>query len=595
MSDGAQRWTLASVALRLLKVDATLKGLLVNSAYGAVQQAFVESVHKQFSVTPVPSSVSMERLTGALDIGLTLAAGKPVYQKGLLDSCEGALLVLGAERLDTLTMVTLSAHSEKSGTSSSVMVLMDESTPEENSLADTAIVDRLALMIELPSLSMDTLQKLIASENDTNQTNDGDMSLKKNTSTASAPRDVNLSDALLQELALLADRLGVDSARTLLFATRVAKAHAFIHSREDVNVEDAAIAAQLVLAPRATSTEAFDEQNDSEDDLDDNIEQQPEQAEQQQDQPPPPEPDSIEDPDDAERDESLEDMAEQLLDAARATLPQHLIASLVRGQKNTGKAGRDKGASGKGRHGRPSGVRRPRGSLAGQRLNILETLKTAAPKQRLREGTGNYQGSDRQRLQVRVEDFRVTRFKQPVRTTTVFVVDASGSAALHRLAEAKGAVELLLAECYVRRDRVALISFRGTQATLDLPPTRSLVRAKRELAGLPGGGGTPLAMGLELAAQLAQQLKQAGETPVLVIMTDGKANITRTGEAVRSQAMEESHQVARQIAASKVKTLYIDTAVRPRPPSRELARSLNASYLPLPSASSSTLPELIRG
>lgn len=595
MSDGAQRWTLASVALRLLKVDATLKGLLVSSAYGPVQQAFVDLVHKQFSVTPVPSSVSMERLTGALDIGLTLAAGKPVYQKGLLDSCEGAILVLGAERLDTITTATLSAHSEKSGTSSSVMVLMDESTPEENSLADTAIADRLALMIELPSLSMDTLQKLIASEDDTNKTNDSDESLKKKPSPASSPRDVKLSDALLQELALLADRLGVDSARTLLFATRVAKAHAFIHAREDVNVEDAAIAAQLALAPRATGTEAFEEQNDSQDDLDDDIEQQPEQAEQQQDQPPPSEPDTVEDPDDAERDESPEDMAEQLLDAARATLPQHLIASLVRGQKNTGKAGRDKGASGKGRHGRPSGVRRPRGSLAGQRLNILETLKTAAPKQRLREVTENYQGMDRQRLQVRVEDFRVTRFKQPVRTTTVFVVDASGSAALHRLAEAKGAVELLLAECYVRRDRVALISFRGTQATLDLPPTRSLVRAKRELAGLPGGGGTPLAMGLELAAQLAQQLKQAGETPVLVIMTDGKANITRAGEAVRSQAMEESHQVARQIAASKVRTLYIDTAVRARPPSRELARSLNASYLPLPSASSSTLPELIRG
>jgi magnesium chelatase subunit D len=91
------------------------------------------------------------------------------------------------------------------------------------------------------------------------------------------------------------------------------------------------------------------------------------------------------------------------------------------------------------------------------------------------------------------DDFRVTRYKQRSETTTIFVVDASGSAALHRLAEAKGAVELLLADCYVRRDRVAMIAFRGPGAELLLPPTRSLVRAKRSLAGLPGGGGTPLA------------------------------------------------------------------------------------------------------
>ena len=121
-------------------------------------------------------------------------------------------------------------------------------------------------------------------------------------------------------------------------------------------------------------------------------------------------------------------------------------------------------------------------------------------------------------------------------TTTIFVVDASGSAALHRLAEAKGAVELLLAECYVRRDQVALIAFRGRGAELLLPPTRSLVRAKRSLAALPGGGGTPLAAGIDAAVELAELALRRGETPIVVVLTDGRANVARDGTGGRARA-----------------------------------------------------------
>jgi magnesium chelatase subunit D len=97
------------------------------------------------------------------------------------------------------------------------------------------------------------------------------------------------------------------------------------------------------------------------------------------------------------------------------------------------------------------------------------------------------------RIDVRKDDFRIFRLKRRTQTTIIFLVDASGSAAMHRLSEVKGAVELLLADCYVRRDRVALIAFRRKSAELLLPPTRSLVRAKRSLAALAAGGGTPLA------------------------------------------------------------------------------------------------------
>ncbi|MFN5457531.1 VWA domain-containing protein, partial [Bradyrhizobium sp.] len=112
-------------------------------------------------------------------------------------------------------------------------------------------------------------------------------------------------------------------------------------------------------------------------------------------------------------------------------------------------------------------------------------------------------------------------FKQRSGTTTIFVVDASGSSALQRLAEVKGAVELLLAECYIRRDEVALIAFRGKGAELLLPPTRSLTRAKRSLAALPGGGGTPLSAAIFAATELALAVKAKGQAPTIVLMTDG--------------------------------------------------------------------------
>ena len=194
------------------------------------------------------------------------------------------------------------------------------------------------------------------------------------------------------------------------------------------------------------------------------------------------------------------------------------------------------------------------------------------------------------RVQVRREDFHITRYQQRSATTTVFVVDASGSSALNRLAEAKGAVELLLADCYVRRDQVAVLSFRGRSAELLLPPTRSLVRAKRSLAGLPGGGGTPLASGIDAAAALGQSIARRGETPIVVLLTDGRGNVSRDGSPGRAKAAEDVELAACQYRMAGLSTLLIDTSPQPQAAAQELARTLGAAYLPLPYAGSAALP-----
>jgi magnesium chelatase subunit D len=229
---------------------------------------------------------------------------------------------------------------------------------------------------------------------------------------------------------------------------------------------------------------------------------------------------------------------------------------------------------------------------SGARLSPVATLRAAAPWQPLRRA--ERADSPAEGLIIQRDDFRVVRFRERSESTTVFVVDASGSAALNRLAEAKGAVELLLADCYIRRDQVALIAFRGDSAEVLLPPTRSLVRAKRNLAALPGGGGTPLASAIEAAAVLADSLRRRGGTPHVVFLTDGRGNIARDGGRGREAAREDLPAAAALFRECGARCMVIDTSPRPTDSAEELARQLHANYLPLPHADASQLRDAVR-
>jgi magnesium chelatase subunit D len=189
----------------------------------------------------------------------------------------------------------------------------------------------------------------------------------------------------------------------------------------------------------------------------------------------------------------------------------------------------------------------------------------------------------------------VVRRRQRRSTTALFVLDASGSAALHRMAEAKGAVELLLADCYARRDRVAVLAFRGREAQVLLPPTRSLVRAKRCLAALPGGGGTPLAAGIDSARGLADVVQRGGGTPLIVLLTDGRANIARDGSAGRTRALDDALAAARALAQLGCATLLIDTAPQPSEPARAVAAAMAGRYVALPHADARAMAGVVSG
>jgi magnesium chelatase subunit D len=227
----------------------------------------------------------------------------------------------------------------------------------------------------------------------------------------------------------------------------------------------------------------------------------------------------------------------------------------------------------------------------GARLALIETLRAAAPWQRWRRQAAH---GGEGRVLITRDDLHVQRRIQRRATTTIFAIDASGSQALHRLAEAKGAVELLLADCYARRDQVAVIGFRGRGAELLLPPTRSLVRAKRQLAGLPGGGGTPLAAGIDAAHALATRVQRGGATPLVVLLTDGRANLGRDGSPGREAALRDALASARALRGSGIRTLLIDTSPQPGPAAAQLAEALAAPCIALPHAQADTVSRVVR-
>ena len=371
--------------------------------------------------------------------------------------------------------------------------------------------------------------------------------------------------AIVQALCGTAAALGLESLRPPWQAWRAACAAAAIAGRETVWQADAELAARLVLAPRARALpqpQASTSEPEPSREPSEPAETPPQPSPQEQ-----------------------QAMQDQVTEATQAAIPAGLLASLAGAPlPGKGAAGRRGAAKRPAQSGRPLASRQ--GSLrAGSRLDLLGTMRAAIPWQRLRlmerEQTGL--APSQARLLLRRDDFHIKRYRRPDETTTIFVVDASGSQALNRLSEAKGAVELLLADCYVRRDRVALIAFRGQGADTLLMPTRSLVRARRSLSGLPGGGGTPLAAGIEAAWLMARRVQaREGGRALLVFLTDARANISRDGSPGRGPAMQDSLSAAQRLRIEGFASVLIDTSPRPQPAAMVLAQAMAARYVPLP-------------
>jgi len=572
MSEGAlARWQDAALAAALLAIDPNgLGGAVLRCAPGPARDAWLTMLRGLLPPDApwrrVPVQIADDRLLGGLDLAATLRVGRPVVARGLLCEADGGVAVLAmAERLPAAAAARIATvldvgevSVQRDGIAARhptrfAVVALDEGI-DVDECPPAALRDRLAFLLDLDGMRVDQ-QGVKPSVQDVTR--------------ARALRDaVETPAPLTRSLCAACMALGIESMRAPLLAGRAARAAAALAGRTTVIEDDVVLAARLVLAPRTTALPAAP----------------PEEAPEQTESAEKRDREGAEDDALARHDGQIEDV---VLAAAQAAIPAGLLLQLqasgpARGRGPGGRAGNVQRST---LRGRPIGSARgePR---TGARLSVIDTLRAAAPWQALRRRDTPHM---RAKVAIRREDFRIRRFQQRTVTTTIFAVDASGSSALHRLAEAKGAVELLLAQCYVRRDNVALIAFRGAGAELVLPPTRSLVRARRSLAGLPGGGGTPLATGLECARALADSVRRRGDTPVIVLLTDGRANVARDGTHGRERAESDAIAAARRLHEAGFTSILVDTSPRAQAQAERLALEMGARYLPLPHADAARL------
>lgn len=529
-------WDHSQIALALLAhAPKGLGGIVIRGRAGPARNAFVAEAHRLIpNMSKIHPSMTNDALDGSIDLTATLDAGRIVQHAGLLArKCHFVLAM--AERTPPYLAARLSMALDADTVRG--LIALDEGIDDET--IPTSLSDRMAFSVTLDDIGVADITT--------------PMSFQSHQSKIKAPAE------LPAQLIRLGARLGIASLRAPVFALRVAIAHASLMGRNAITDDDIAAAVALVYAHRAT--------------------QLPQDA---PDQPMPNDAISSQPPSDSSEDRKISD--DMLLDAVQSALPKGLLDKLLAG---TTKGGKGAGTGRKiisNKRGRPLPARDGT-ARSNSRIDLTATLRAALPWQTIRRKMQ----PDRTGPIIRRSDLRTKRYQDLSDRLLVFTVDASGSAAFARLNEAKGAIEILLGEAYARRDHVALIAFRGVTAEVLLPPTRSLVQTKRRLASLPGGGGTPLAAGINAAIDLAEQARKRGQTPTVVTLTDGRTNVALDGTANRISAAADATTAAKRLSASQIDAIMIDTGQRPEQALQSLAKTMGAHYIPLPRADAKSL------